>query len=64
MTKKKLYRSKDNSIFAGIIGGLGEYFEIDPALLRLLWLFILIFTGFVPGILVYIFAILIIPKKK
>lgn len=60
---KRLYKSKENRIFSGIIGGLGEYFNIDPVILRLLWVVILISTGIFPGILVYILAVFIIPKK-
>jgi len=60
---KRLYRSKDNRIFAGIIGGIGEYFDVDPAILRLLWLFVLVFTGFIPGLFIYIVSIFIVPKK-
>jgi len=61
---KKLYRSKENKIFAGIIGGLGDFFEVDPTILRLIWLLVIVFTGFFPGVLVYIIACLIIPKKN
>ncbi len=61
---KKLYRSEENKIFGGIIGGLGEYLEMDPVLLRLLWLVILIATGVVPGVIVYIIALFMVPKKK
>lgn len=61
---KKLYRSKENRVFAGIIGGLGEYFEVDPVLLRVLWLLVVIFTGFVPGLIAYIIAFFIIPERK
>jgi phage shock protein C len=60
---KTLYRSKKNKILAGIIGGLGEYFEIDPSLFRLVWLLIVVFTGFFPGLVVYIFATFVIPKE-
>jgi len=63
MAQKRLYRSRKNKIVAGIFGGLGEYFNVDAALLRLLWLFIFIFTGIVPGVVFYLFAILIIPKE-
>lgn len=59
-----LYRSESNRIFAGICGGLGEYFGVDPVPLRLLWLLVVIFTGFFPGVLAYILAIFIIPLKK
>lgn len=62
-THKRLYRSREQSIFAGICGGLGEYFEIDPSLIRLIWLLVVVFTGIVPGLLVYIIAIYIIPKE-
>ena len=61
---KKLYRSEQNKIFGGIIGGLGEYFEIDPVLLRLIWLIILIATGIIPGLIVYIIALFIVPRKN
>ena len=60
---KKLYRSRENKIFAGIIGGLGEYFNIDPVFMRLIWLLILISTGVAPGLLVYLIAIFIVPKN-
>ena len=60
---KKLYKSSTNKIFAGIIGGIGEYFDIDPVLLRVLWLLIVVFTGVVPGLIVYLIAIFIVPEK-
>ena len=61
---KNLYKSKTNKIFSGVVGGLGEYFNIDPTFLRLIWLLVVVFTGFFPGILTYIIACLIIPSKK
>ncbi|KPJ55154.1 hypothetical protein AMJ47_01400 [Parcubacteria bacterium DG_72] len=61
---KRLYRSEKNKVFAGIIGGIGEYFEVDPVILRILWLLIVVFTGFFPGLLAYIIAIFLVPKKK
>jgi phage shock protein C len=60
---KRLYKSNDNKIFAGVIGGIGEYFDVDPVILRLLWLLVVTFTGFVPGLFVYFLAIIIVPKK-
>ena len=60
---KKLHRSNANKILAGIIGGIGEYFDVDPVILRLGWLLIVISTGLVPGIIVYLLAIYIIPRK-
>lgn len=61
---KKLYRSRDDRMIAGVCGGLGEYFNVDSNLLRLIWTLVVVFTGFVPGVLVYIIAIIIIPKAR
>lgn len=63
MIAKKLYRSDANKIFAGVIGGVGEYFNIDPTLLRIIWLLIVLATGVVPGIVAYLIAIFVVPKK-
>lgn len=60
---KKLYRSNANKIFAGVIGGIGEYLDIDPVLLRVLWLLILMSTGILPGLIAYVIAVFIVPKK-
>ena len=60
---KKLYRSKDNKIFAGVIGGIGEYFEIDPTMLRVAYIILSVFTGFFPGVIAYIFMSLVVPKN-
>jgi len=64
MENKKLYRSETNKVFAGIMGGLGEYLNIDPVFLRVIWVLIVLTTGGVPGILAYIIAIFIIPQKQ
>lgn len=61
---KKFYRSKNNKIFAGIVGGIGEYFDVDPAVLRVLWLILAALTGFVPLIAAYLIAILVVPKHR
>ncbi|MFC1800732.1 PspC domain-containing protein [Nanoarchaeota archaeon] len=62
--KKRLYKSKKNRVIAGVCGGIGEYFDVDPVLIRLIFVFLAVFTGFVPGILFYITAWLIMPEKK
>lgn len=60
---KKLYLNKDDKKLTGVLGGIAEYFGVDSTLVRVIFLFILIFTGFIPGIIFYILANLIIPKK-
>lgn len=61
--KKRLTRSKENKIFAGVFGGLGEYADLDPVLLRLGYIIMTAFTGFAPGILAYILSIFIVPAS-
>ena len=63
MEVKKIYRSEDNKIFAGIFGGLGEYLDVDPVILRLLFILVLVLTVFFPGFIAYLLAIIVIPKK-
>lgn len=60
---KRLYRSKKERRIAGICGGIAEYFDVDPTLVRLIMILILIFTGFVPMIIVYLIAWVIIPEE-
>lgn len=59
---KRLYRSNKNRVIAGVCGGLGEYFNIDPVIIRLVWA-LLIFCGGI-GLIAYLLAWLIIPLKK
>ena len=61
---KKLYRSKHDKMIAGICGGLGDYFNLDATIIRLIMIFICIFTGIIPLILAYFIATLIIPIDK
>lgn len=57
---KQLYRSRTNRKLAGVCGGIGEYFNIDPVIVRLLWMALTLLAGW--GILVYILAIILIPN--
>lgn len=58
---KKLYRSRENKVLLGICGGIGEYFDIDPVIVRLI-LIVLIFVGF-SGVIAYIVAAFIMPLR-
>ncbi|HIH88534.1 TPA: PspC domain-containing protein [Candidatus Bathyarchaeota archaeon] len=57
---KKLYRSK-NKWLAGVCGGIAEYFNLDPIIIRVIWLVLALAYG--AGILAYIIAWLLIPKN-
>ncbi len=58
---KRIYRSRQNKVIAGVCGGIGEYFNIDPVLIRVLFVLLVLLQGF--GILAYIIAWIIIPKN-
>ncbi|HNW45631.1 MAG TPA: PspC domain-containing protein [Elusimicrobiales bacterium] len=60
---KQLYKSETNKVFTGVIGGLGEYFDIDPVVLRLGFVFLLLATALIPGVIAYAAAIFIVPRK-
>ncbi len=60
---KKLFRSKTNKTLYGVIGGLGEYFDIDPTILRIGFIFFTVFPSFGFGIPVYFLSVLIIPEN-
>ena len=61
MKDKRLYKSSENRMLCGVCGGIAEYFNIDPTLVRLVWVLITCFGG--AGILAYIIAAVIIPGK-
>lgn len=60
--EKKLRRSARNTMLAGVCGGIGEYFSIDPTLVRLGWVLFSCLGG--SGLLAYIVAAIIIPKDE
>ena len=60
---KKLYKSENNKIFAGVLGGLGEYLDIDPTILRLSYILIALITAVFPAFISYLIAVMIVPQK-
>lgn len=58
---KKLYRSNRNKMLAGVCGGLAEYLNLDPTVVRLLWVLFALFWG--SGLLAYIIAAIIMPTE-
>lgn len=60
MSDRRLYRSSTNYMICGVCGGIGEYFGIDPTLIRLAWALFCCMGG--SGVLAYIVAAIIIPR--
>jgi phage shock protein C len=60
---KRLTRPKNERVLAGVCAGIANYFNIDPVVVRVFWVFLLI-PGGLPGILPYILCWIIIPEEK
>ena len=59
--KRRLYKSEDNRVLCGVCGGVGEFFGIDPTIVRLIWAILVIFAGM--GLWIYILAAIIMPRQ-
>jgi phage shock protein PspC (stress-responsive transcriptional regulator) len=59
---KRVYRSKTDKKIFGICGGIGEAYDIDPALIRIIIVFLTLMTGLVPMIVTYIVARFLMPS--
>ncbi len=60
--KKRLYKIEKGKKLCGVCGGIAEYFDIDPTVIRLLWVLLVFCVG--TGILAYIVAAIIMPTKS
>ena len=58
--EKKLYKSRKNKMLGGICGGIGEYFQIDPTLVRLGFIALCLLAG--GGLIAYIIALIVVPE--
>lgn len=58
--QKKLYRVEEGKVIAGVCGGVAEYLNIDPTVVRLIWALLGLSGG---GVLAYLIAALVIPVK-
>ena len=59
---KKLFKSDENKIINGVCGGIGEYFDIDPTLVRLAWVVFCALGG--SGVIAYVIAAIIMPRRQ
>lgn len=60
---RKLYKSNTNRMISGVCGGLAEYINADPTIVRVLFVLISIFSAAFPGILVYIILAILMPER-
>ena len=60
---KKLYRSREHRVLMGLCGGVAKYFDIDPILVRLIYMVVTVITGIFPGIIAYVLGIFIVPLE-
>ncbi|MFQ6612017.1 MAG: PspC domain-containing protein [Fidelibacterota bacterium] len=58
---KRIYRSRHDRVIGGVCGGIADYFNFDPTLVRIVWIFFTVFGG--SGALAYIIALIIIPDE-
>lgn len=59
--RNKLYRSRTDRKLCGVCGGFAEYFDIDPTIIRLIFIFLTLFGG--GGVLIYLICALVIPSN-
>lgn len=58
---KRLTRPKNNKVIAGVCAGIANYFNIDPVLVRIIWLVLLLFFGI--GLFAYLLLWVVMPEK-
>jgi phage shock protein C len=59
--EKRLYRSRNEKMLAGVCGGLANYFRIDPSIVRLIWVLLIFCAG--TGLLAYLVCAIVIPEE-
>lgn len=63
MAYKKLTKSYDKT-FCGVCGGIAEYFDLDPTLVRIAYAFLSVFSAGFPGVLLYIIMAIVMPGPE
>ena len=58
---KRLYRSRENKIIGGVMGGIGEYLDVDPVAVRAAYVIAALLSGIMPLLIAYIILLSIIP---
>ncbi len=63
MAETRLHRSASDKTIAGVCGGLAETYGWDPGMVRVGWAALTLFTGFFPGVLLYIVMAVVLPVE-
>lgn len=63
MKKRKLERDEEKAVISGVLSGMAEYFGQDPVLFRVAAIAFLILTGVFPGLILYLAAWIVMPKR-
>lgn len=64
MLEKKLCKSSHNKKLDGVCAGIGNYFNVDPTLIRVVWAVFTIFSAFFGGLIAYVLCALIMPSES
>lgn len=59
----RLYRSRTDRVFAGVCGGLAERLNVDPSVVRIAWVVLVLLTGVVPFLVLYVVMALVVPER-
>lgn len=62
MQSKRLYRSRDNRMICGVAAGVAAYLDVDPTIVRLIWV-VAVLAGLVPAVVAYGAGWLLIPDE-
>jgi len=60
---KRLFRSRTDSMLGGVCGGIAQYFDLDPTLVRIAYVLLSVLSAAFPGLLVYIILWIVIPQE-
>ena len=60
---KRLYRSGKDKVIGGVLGGIGDYLDVDPVAVRAAFVIVAVLTGIMPMVLAYVLLMFIIPGK-
>jgi phage shock protein C len=65
MKTRRLYRSRQHRMIAGVVGGVAEYFDVDPTVLRVIWVVgsLLLPPMLLADVLIYIAMVIIVPGE-